>query len=147
MAKQTINIGTTPNDNTGDPLRTAFSKVNANFTEVYELVNAISVGDILSAVNRASAISASLTSVDNKLSGAVDVLSAAVVSVNNRISTVSSQVAAAQNAASAVSVNLASVDSRLTSVDNKLSNAISALSAQLTSVKDRKSTRLNSSHT
>ena len=67
MAKQTINIGTTPNDNTGDPLRTAFSKVNANFTEVYELVNAISVGDILSAVNRASAISASLTSVDNKL--------------------------------------------------------------------------------
>ena len=136
MAKQTINIGTTPNDNTGDPLRTAFSKVNANFTEVYELVNAISVGDILSAVNRASAISASLTSVDNKLSGAVDVLSAAVVSVNNRISTVSSQVAAALNAASAVSVNLVSVDGRLTSVDNKLSNAISALSAELTSVKN-----------
>lgn len=35
MAKQTIAIGTTPNDGTGDPLRDAFSKVNDNFDEVY----------------------------------------------------------------------------------------------------------------
>ena len=35
MTKQTINIGTSPNDTTGDPLRTAFSKINANFTELY----------------------------------------------------------------------------------------------------------------
>ena len=35
MAKQTINIGTTANDGTGDPLRSAFTKVNANFTELY----------------------------------------------------------------------------------------------------------------
>ena len=35
MAKQTINIGTTANDGTGDPLRTAFDKVNDNFNEVY----------------------------------------------------------------------------------------------------------------
>lgn len=38
MAKQIINIGTTANDKTGDPLRTAFGKVNANFTELYGLV-------------------------------------------------------------------------------------------------------------
>lgn len=37
MAKQTINIGTIANDGTGDPLRNAFTKVNNNFTEVYEL--------------------------------------------------------------------------------------------------------------
>jgi hypothetical protein len=36
MAKQTISIGTTANDGTGDPLRTAFTKVNENFTEVYD---------------------------------------------------------------------------------------------------------------
>ena len=136
MAKQTINIGTNPNDSTGDPLRTAFNKINANFTEVYELVNAISVGDILSAVNRTSALSASLTSVDYKLSAAIDVVSAAVVSTNNRISAVSALVAGAANNASAVSVNLVSVDGRLTSVENRLSNAISALSDQLTSVKN-----------
>ena len=35
MAKQTINIGTTANDRTGDPLRTAFTKINQNFTELY----------------------------------------------------------------------------------------------------------------
>ena len=35
MAKQTISLGTTSNDGTGDPLRTAFTKTNANFTELY----------------------------------------------------------------------------------------------------------------
>ena len=35
MAKQTIGIGTTANDGTGDPLRDAFDKVNDNFDEVY----------------------------------------------------------------------------------------------------------------
>ena len=35
MAKQTINIGTSPNDGSGDPLRTAFTKTNQNFDEVY----------------------------------------------------------------------------------------------------------------
>ena len=36
MAKQTINIGTSANDGTGDPLRTAFDKINDNFTELYD---------------------------------------------------------------------------------------------------------------
>ena len=35
MAKQTINIGTSANKGDGDPLRTAFTKINQNFTEVY----------------------------------------------------------------------------------------------------------------
>ena len=35
MAKQVINIGTTANDGTGDALRSAFDKVNDNFTELY----------------------------------------------------------------------------------------------------------------
>lgn len=35
MAKQTINIGSSANDGTGDPLRTAFDKINDNFTEIY----------------------------------------------------------------------------------------------------------------
>ena len=34
-AKQVISIGTTANDGTGDPLRSAFDKVNDNFTELY----------------------------------------------------------------------------------------------------------------
>ena len=35
MAKQTINLGSSANDGTGDPLRTAFDKVNDNFDELY----------------------------------------------------------------------------------------------------------------
>ena len=35
MAKQTINIGASPNDGTGTPLRTAFDYTNQNFTELY----------------------------------------------------------------------------------------------------------------
>lgn len=35
MAQQIVNLGTTANDGTGDPLRTAFDKANDNFVEVY----------------------------------------------------------------------------------------------------------------
>ncbi len=35
MAQQIIGIGASANDGTGDPLRTAFDKVNDNFTEKY----------------------------------------------------------------------------------------------------------------
>ena len=35
MTRQTINIGTNANDGTGDPLRTAFDKINDNFSELY----------------------------------------------------------------------------------------------------------------
>ena len=40
MAKQDINIGSSANDGTGDPLRTAFDKVNDNFTELYAATGA-----------------------------------------------------------------------------------------------------------
>lgn len=45
MAKQTINIGTAPNDRKGDPLRTAFTKINSNFSELYS-VGTANIGDI-----------------------------------------------------------------------------------------------------
>ena len=38
MAKQNINRGTTANDGTGDTLRVAANKINANFTELYTLL-------------------------------------------------------------------------------------------------------------
>lgn len=39
MAKQTINIGSAPNDGTGDNLRDGATKINDNFTEVYNFTN------------------------------------------------------------------------------------------------------------
>ena len=38
MSKQTINIGASPNDGTGTPLRTSFDYTNQNFTELYTAV-------------------------------------------------------------------------------------------------------------
>lgn len=40
MSKLTINIGTAANARDGDTLRNAFTKVNSNFTELYNLANA-----------------------------------------------------------------------------------------------------------
>ena len=56
MAQQTINIGTVANDGTGDPLRSAFDKVNDNFTELY----ADDAGDVNS-VNAGTGISVDQT--------------------------------------------------------------------------------------
>lgn len=39
MAQQTLNLGTTANDGTGDTLRAAGLKINSNFTEVYSNVS------------------------------------------------------------------------------------------------------------
>ena len=38
MTQQLINVGGTPNDGTGDPLRSAFTKANENFSELYSKI-------------------------------------------------------------------------------------------------------------
>src|SRR6056300_1715987 len=45
MARQSINIGSSANDGTGDPLRTAFDKINDNFVELYGTDNDINTLD------------------------------------------------------------------------------------------------------
>jgi hypothetical protein len=39
MVQQVIDVGTSASDGTGDPLRDAFTKINDNFTELYETVD------------------------------------------------------------------------------------------------------------
>jgi hypothetical protein len=46
MAKQAINIGSSANDGAGDPLRTAFTKINENFSEVYTELGGSSLSNI-----------------------------------------------------------------------------------------------------
>jgi hypothetical protein len=50
MAKLTIDTGAAGNPATGDTLRTAMAKVNANFDEVYQLVGDGSTGLITTAI-------------------------------------------------------------------------------------------------
>lgn len=47
MTIETINIGFIANDGTGDDLRTAFEKVNGNFTSLVDLISASVVGENL----------------------------------------------------------------------------------------------------
>tara|TARA_R100000951_G_scaffold39024_1_gene32930 strand:- start:871 stop:1872 length:1002 start_codon:yes stop_codon:yes gene_type:complete len=44
MAKQTINTGLSANDRTGDTLRTTGLKINANFTELYDVLGGSNIG-------------------------------------------------------------------------------------------------------
>lgn len=46
MTKQIINIGTSANKGDGDPLRTAFTKVNNNFDELYGGLPSGSIAEI-----------------------------------------------------------------------------------------------------
>ena len=38
MTQEIINVGTAPDDGSGDPIRTAFTKTNSNFTQLYNRV-------------------------------------------------------------------------------------------------------------
>ena len=51
MAKQTVNLGSSANDGTGDPLRTAFDKINDNFDELYLYSTATSGNNITITAN------------------------------------------------------------------------------------------------
>ena len=73
MAIQTINLGSYANDGTGDDLRTAFEKVNANFTALTGTVNIVGstnlgVGTgLYSGKNNANLEFKTLTSTDNSI--------------------------------------------------------------------------------
>jgi hypothetical protein len=76
MTQQTINVGTVPNDQTGDQARTAFQKVNANFTEVYAgALPGLSASTGSSLIGHiASGTGAVATTVQSKLRESVSVL-------------------------------------------------------------------------
>jgi hypothetical protein len=43
MSQQFINIGATPNDGLGDPIRTAFQKTNNNFSQLFPIANVVAI--------------------------------------------------------------------------------------------------------
>jgi hypothetical protein len=47
MSKQVISLGTGSNTHDGDPLRTAYSKINSNFSELYNAVLSAGVFDVV----------------------------------------------------------------------------------------------------
>ena len=47
MAKQTIGIGSSANDGTGDAIRTAFDKSNDNFNELYNVTGNLNLSALV----------------------------------------------------------------------------------------------------
>ena len=89
MAQRIINIGTSANKGNGDPIRTAFDKVNKNFTEVYSKIVAIENGTLNVVV---SDINGSVHADDSTLM--IDGVSAQIVGpVNNSSVTTTTLVA------------------------------------------------------
>jgi len=73
VTRQAINVGTNPNDYTGDPLRTAFQKTNANFVELYSGAAPAYNGGIIRSVLRGTfTLSAGNTSVTVAVPGMLD---------------------------------------------------------------------------
>jgi hypothetical protein len=79
MAKQTLNIGTTPNDGTGTNLRTGGTIINDNFTELYN------------ALGSAGTITLTATPTElNQLAGAVIVTATGSATITNKTINLSS---------------------------------------------------------
>jgi hypothetical protein len=65
MTKQVINLGITANDRTGDPLRTAFTKTNQNFTELYSALGDGNTTYAISAETATGGVNLRLTGSDS----------------------------------------------------------------------------------
>ena len=82
-----IGVGTTANDGSGDPVRTAFQKVNTNFTSVYLNVTTVSnlvgtvAGNLTTVSNSVGTVAGNLTTVSNS----VGVVAANLTTVSNSL--------------------------------------------------------------
>ena len=88
MAKQSLNIGTTANDNTGDTLRSGGDKINDNFTELYTAIgNGATIGISIAnpAVGQVLKYDGSsfAPSNFNALTSALDVAGNSIISASN----------------------------------------------------------------
>ena len=158
MAKQTVDVGTSASDGTGDDLRVSFTKINENFTELYSgnvQVTAanirvysvagrdgnvvLTVSDIAGGVSKAyvnAAIAANIANVSgvtyNSINANVAAANAVISNHSARITTLESN-----SAVQAVQINsLVSVKANVTYVDSSINNALgnSTVAANLSAI-------------
>ena len=68
MAKQTINIGSVPNDGTGSTLRDGGDLINDNFNEIYSAIGdgtTLTAGTFLTTINSETVTNKNLSSLTN----------------------------------------------------------------------------------
>lgn len=111
-----IGVGTTANDGSGDPVRTAFQKANTNFTAVF--LNILTVSNTVTAntanlttvSNTATANTSNLTTVSNS----VGVVAANLTTVSNTVTVNTGNITTVSNSVGTVAGNLTIVSNSLT---------------------------------
>jgi uncharacterized coiled-coil protein SlyX len=155
MAKQTVNVGTSASDGTGDDLRVAFTKINENFDELYSgnvnvvaanvLVYSVAgrtgnvvltVNDIAGGVSKAYVDSSISANIANVTGATFNSINANVLAANLVISNHSSRINSLESnsAAQALQINsLVSVKANISYVDTSIDLALSnsAIAANL----------------
>ena len=108
-----IGVGTTANDGSGDPVRTAFQKANTNFTAVFL--------NILTVSNTVTATVANLTTVSNS----VGTVAANLTIVSNSLTTVSNSLTGKINAQTGTTYSFLAADAgKLTTFNNAAAVAV-----------------------
>jgi len=111
VAKQTIGIGTTANDGTGDPLRDAFDKVNDNFDEVYSAFtfasnNATVANNVLIGNSTVNSVANSTTVSISNSTSEVTATSGSILVGNSTVNTTSnSSTIVVSNSTSSITVS------------------------------------------
>ena len=108
-----IGVGTTANDGSGDPVRTAFQKANTNFTAVFL--------NILTVSNTVTANTANITTVSNS----VGTVAANLTIVSNSLTTVSNSLTGKINAQTGTTYAFLAADAgKLTTFNNAATVAV-----------------------
>lgn len=135
MTKQTIGIGSTANDGTGDPLRDAFDKVNDNFNEVYSAFtfasnNATAANNILLGTGTTNTVANSSTVKISNSTSEVSTTTGSILIGNSTVNTTSnSSTIVVSNSTSSITISEGTVtvgnSTVNTSANSSLVNATS----------------------
>jgi hypothetical protein len=135
VTKQTIGIGSTANDGTGDPLRDAFDKVNDNFNEVYSAFtfasnNATAANNILLGTGTTNTVANSSTVKISNSTSEVSTTTGSILIGNSTVNTTSnSSTIVVSNSTSSITISEGTVtvgnSTVNTSANSSLVNATS----------------------
>jgi len=112
MTKQVIAVGTSANDGTGDTLRVAFQKTNANFTELYDADGALDTR-----LSSAESSVTDLADADTMLAGGISANGGAITTLQGTTGTHTTQIAALQSADTALAAADTALAARATALE------------------------------
>ena len=131
MSQQTINLGNGANSGTGDSIRTAFSKVNENFNELY-------FGSNLD--NNNSISSSGLTFLNNLVTASTSTLTSRVLALETTSTNITARVIRLESTATALTNTVTNLITRAGNIEaaaTTLTNTVTNLISTVTNLSSR----------